>query len=136
MERWLGDGGMPLITQLGASLTAYGQGWVDGVWDPTADACNPAGTVQAGVQAVLLDAAMNFALLAALERGDRVATLEMKVSNLRAAAGGDPLSVRGEVIRVGRRVGFAQAWLRSAGDGTDVAHATGTFVVNRREPTG
>jgi uncharacterized protein (TIGR00369 family) len=133
MERWLGDGGMPLITHLGASFTAYGEGWVEATWDPTPEACNPAGTVQGGVQAVLLDAAMNFALLAALERGDRVATLEMKISNLRAPAGGDPLTVRGEVIRVGRRVGFVQAWLRGASDGAEVAHATGTFIVNRRE---
>ncbi|MGH8992038.1 MAG: PaaI family thioesterase, partial [Acidimicrobiia bacterium] len=134
MERWLGDGGMPLITRLGAALTAYGEGWAEATWTPTPDACNPAGTVQAGVQAVLLDAAMNFALLAALDRGDRVATLEMKVSNLRAAPGGERLDVRGETVRVGRRVGFVQAWLRTA-DGADVAHATGTFIVNRRAPS-
>jgi uncharacterized domain 1 len=131
MERWLGDGGMPLIAHLGASFIAYGEGWAEATWDPTPDACNPGGTVQAGVQAVLLDAAMNFALLAALDRGDRVATLEMKASNLRAAQAGERLAVRGEVVRVGRRVGFAQGWLRTA-DGTEVAHATGTFIVNRR----
>ena len=134
MERWLGDGGMPLLTRLGASFTAYGEGWAEAIWDPTPEATNPAGTVQAGVQAVLLDAAMNFSLLAALDRGDRVATLEMKVSNLRAAPGGERLAVRGEVVRMGRRVGFAQAWLRTS-DGGDVAHATGTFIVNRREPS-
>jgi uncharacterized protein (TIGR00369 family) len=133
MERWLGDGGMSLIRQLGGSFTAYGEGWAEATWDPTPNCCNPAGTLQAGVQAVLLDAAMNFALLAALDRGDRVATLEMKTSNLRAAQGGERLAVRGEVIRLGRRVGFVQAWLRTADD-AEVAHATGTFIVNRREP--
>ena len=133
MERWLGDGGMPLISHLGASFTSYGEGWAEATWDPTPDACNPAGTVQAGVQAVLLDAAMNFALSAALDRGDRCATLEMKTSNLRATSGGERLAVRGEVIRVGRRVGFVQAWLRTT-DGAEVAHATGTFIVTRREP--
>ena len=131
LERWLGDGGMPLITRLGAALTTYGEGWVEGTWDPTPECDNPLGTVQGGVQSVLLDAAMNFALLAALERGDSVATLEMKISNLRAAPSGERLTVRGETVRVGRRVGFAQAWLRST-EGLEVAHATGTFVVNRR----
>ena len=135
MERWLGDGGMPLLTRLGASFTAYGEGWAEATWDPAPEAANPAGTVQAGVQAVLLDAAMNFALLAALDRGDRIATLEIKVSSLRAAPSGERLAVRGEVVRMGRRVGFAQAWLRSPA-GTEVAHATGTFIVNRREPPG
>jgi uncharacterized protein (TIGR00369 family) len=124
---------MPLITHLGASFTSYGEGWAEATWTPTPDACNPAGAVQAGVQAVLLDAAMNFALSAALDRGDRCATLEMKTSNLRAASGGERLAVRGEVIRVGRRVGFVQAWLRTT-DGAEVAHATGTFIVTRREP--
>jgi acyl-coenzyme A thioesterase PaaI-like protein len=57
----------------------------------------------------------------------------MKTSNLRAASGGERLAVRGEVIRVGRRVGFVQAWLRTT-DGAEVAHATGTFIVTRREP--
>jgi uncharacterized protein (TIGR00369 family) len=134
MERWLGDGGMSLIGHLGGSFTAYGEGWAEATWDPTPDCCNPAGTVQAGVQAVLLDAAMNFALSATLDRGDRIATLEMKASNLRAAQAGERLAVRGEVIRLARRVGFAQAWLRVAGTGDEVAHATGTFIVTRREP--
>ncbi|MGH9042229.1 MAG: PaaI family thioesterase [Acidimicrobiia bacterium] len=133
MEKWLGDGGMPLITQLGAALTAYGEGWVEGTWEPTPECSNPLGTVQGGVQSILLDAAMNFACLAALERGDSVATLEMKISNLRPAPSGQSLTVRGEAIRMGRRVGFAQAWLRNT-EGLEISHATGTFVVNRREP--
>lgn len=133
MEKWLGDGGMPIIADLGGNFARYGEGWAEATWEPTALCCNPAGTVQAGIQAVLLDAAMNFALLTALERGDRLATLEMKASNLRAARAGQALTVRGEVVRLGRRIGFAQAWLRDGGDGTDVAHATGTFTVARRE---
>jgi len=47
--------------------------------DPTELACNPAGTVHGGVYGVVHDAAMNFATNAALESGDRAATLELKV---------------------------------------------------------
>lgn len=131
MDRWLGDGGMPLIGELGAAITAYGEGWATAEWRPTPIACNPAGTVQAGVQSVLLDAVMNFALLAALEPGERCATLEMKVSTMRPALAGAELTLRGEVLRAGRRVAFLQGFLRQ-GEET-LTHATGTFAVLRPE---
>lgn len=132
MDRWLGDGGMPLITELGAAFTAYGAGWSEAEWAPTPACCNPGGTVQAGVQSVLLDAVMNFALLASLEPGEHVATLEIKVSTMRPARAGDRLTVRGEVLRLGRRVAYVQAFAR-AGEET-VSHATATFVLWRRKP--
>ena len=67
MDRWLGDGGMALIGAVGATFDAYGVdgedlGWVVGDFAPTELACNPHGTAQAGVHALLLDASMNFAL--------------------------------------------------------------------------
>ena len=130
MDKWLGDGGMPLIGDLGAAFTGYGDGWAEAAWEPTATACNPGGTVQAGVHAVVLDAAMNFALSAALTSGERGTTLELKVSTMRAARAGDRLTVRGEVVRLGRRVAFLQAFVRDD-DGEAVAHATGTFLVVR-----
>jgi uncharacterized protein (TIGR00369 family) len=132
MDRWLGHGGMPLIADLGASFGHYGEGWAEADWRPTAACCNPAGTVQAGVSAVLLDAAMSFALLSALEAGERGATLEMKVSTMRPSRVGDDLTVRGEVVRLGRRVAYLQAFARS-GDEV-VAHATATFAVLRPDP--
>ena len=131
MERWLGDGGMPLIAALGGSFTAYGEGWSEARWEPTDDCCNPAGTLQAGVQSVLLDAAMYFALLTTLGKGERSVTLEMKVAAMRPARSGDHLNLRGEVMRVGKRVAFLQAFLRSGPD--VVSHATGTFAVLRPE---
>ena len=72
MDRWLGDGGMPLIATVGGSFDAYGVdgedlGWVEGTFEPSALACNPRGLVQAGVHSLLLDAAMHFAVNAALD---------------------------------------------------------------------
>lgn len=95
MDRWLGDGGMTLIAELGAAFTAYGAGWSEAQWAPTPACCNPGGTVQAGVHSVLLDAVMNFALVASLKPGEHVATLEMKVSTMRPTRAGDRLTVRG-----------------------------------------
>ena len=95
MDRWLGNGGMELIGTVGASFDDYGVdgedlGWVSGGFTPSAAACNPHGVVQAGVHGLLLDAAMNFAINAALPGRDRTrATLEMKVETMRPALVGE-----------------------------------------------
>src|ERR1700716_3187801 len=76
MDSQLGDGGMPLLAAIGLAFDAYGDGWSQAAWTPTAMACNPLGIVHGGVYGVTLDAAMNFALNAALDRGDRASTLQ------------------------------------------------------------
>jgi uncharacterized protein (TIGR00369 family) len=136
MDRWLGDGGMPIIGLLGGSFVSYGVdgedlGWVQGTFTPAAVACNPHGTVQAGVHAVLLDAAMNFALNAALVGRDRTkATIEMKTELMRAANQGVTYRLRGEVVRLSRQVGFAEAEITDDA-GTLISRATGTFLIHR-----
>jgi acyl-coenzyme A thioesterase PaaI-like protein len=136
MDRWLGDGGMVLLGELGAGLTAYGVdgedlGWVTGTFTPTQLACNPHGTVQAGVHAVVLDAAMNFAINAALVGKDRTrGTLELKCETMRPAMLGTTYLVRGDVTRMARQVAFGEATLRDA-EGTLISRATGTFLLHR-----
>lgn len=132
MDSQLGDGGMPLLAALGLAFDSYGDGWSHARWTPTAMACNPFGIVHGGVYGVTLDAAMNFALNAALERGDRASTLQIAYSLPRGAKEGDSLEVRGEVGRLTRSVSFVEAWVRDADDEI-VAHATATFAVRRRE---
>jgi acyl-coenzyme A thioesterase PaaI-like protein len=136
MDRWLGDGGMALLSGIGASLDAYGVdgedlGWVAGRFAPTELACNPHGTVQAGVHAVVLDAAMNFAINAALRGRDRTrGTLELKCETMRAASLGGSYAVRGEVTRMAKQVAFAEATVRDL-DEVLVSRATGTFLLHR-----
>lgn len=139
MDKWLGDGGMPIIARFGAAFDAYGEGWAEASWTPTELCCNPIGVVQAGVHSVVLDAAMNFALLATLDPGDRGATLEMKTSTMRAARAGDDLHVRGEVVRLARQVAYVEGWVRRStpdGQGEVVSHASGTFILRRVGDTG
>ncbi len=137
MSRWLGDGGMEVLSALGVSFDDYGieddddAGWASAVWEPGALACNPHGTVQAGVHAVVLDAAMNFAVNAGLRGRDRTkATIEMKTEMMRPAALGDRLAVRGAVVRETRQIAFAEARIENA-DGDLVSRATGTFLLHR-----
>jgi uncharacterized protein (TIGR00369 family) len=131
MDRSLGDGGMALLAQLGISFDEYGEGWATAKWTPTELACNPAGTVHGGVFGVVHDAAMNFATNAALESGDRAATLELKYSTMRAAQAGDVLSVLGEVVRLARQVAYLETAITDA-DGQPVSKGTGTFFVRRK----
>jgi uncharacterized protein (TIGR00369 family) len=136
MDRWLGDGGMALLGQLGTTFTSYGVdgeelGWVEGDFVPAALACNPHGVVQAGVHAVLLDAAMNFATNAALDATDRTeATIEITTELLRPATRESAYLLRGDVVRLTRQIAYAEASV-FAGDERLVSRATGTFLLHR-----
>jgi uncharacterized protein (TIGR00369 family) len=139
MDRWLGDGGMTIIGAIGGVLDAYGVdgedlGWASGTFEPTQLACNPHGVVQAGVHSVLLDAAMNFAINAALLGRDRTqATVEMTTELLRPALLATRYTIRGEVVRLTRQIAYAEATVSSE-ERKLMSRATGTFLVHR-EPT-
>jgi uncharacterized protein (TIGR00369 family) len=143
MRRWLGDGGMRILDAVGVSFDDYGVdgedlGWVSARWVPTELACNPHGIVQAGVHCVALDAAMNFAINAALSGRDRTrGTLEMKTETMRPVNLGDELVVRGEVVRMARQVAYAEATVRDR-EGRLMSRCTGTFLLVRepaRQPS-
>ena len=137
MSRWLGDGGMPILAAIGVSFDDYGTedddraGWATASWVPKPMACNDQGFVQAGVHAVVLDAAMIFAVNAGLPGRDRTgAALELKTETMRSAAGGERLAVRGAVMRQTKQVAFAEARIEDA-KGRLVSRSTGTFLVQR-----
>ncbi|HVB51001.1 MAG TPA: PaaI family thioesterase [Acidimicrobiales bacterium] len=138
MDRWLGDGGMALIGAVGGAFETYGVdgedlGWVSGSFRPSDLACNPHGSVQAGVHALLLDASMNFAINAALTGRDRTqATIEMTTELLRPAMLGEHYALRGDVVRLTRQIAYAQATLTSS-EGKLMSRSTGTFLVQRSE---
>src|SRR3989442_11546443 len=127
LDRSLGDGGMPLLEQLGLSFERYGEGWAEATWTPTALACNPRGVVHGGVYGVVHDAAMNFATNSALESGDRVATLDVAYQTRRAPNVGDPLAVRGAVVQLTRQVAYVESTGTDA-DGGGGSEAVGTFI--------
>jgi uncharacterized protein (TIGR00369 family) len=138
MDRWLGDGGMPIIALVGGAFTAYGVdgedlGWVAGTFTPEELACNPHGVTQAGIHSLLLDASMNFAINAALRGRDRTrGTLEMKTETMRPATRGVRYALRGEVVRMAKQVAYGEATMRDE-EGQLVSRATGTFLLHRDE---
>ncbi|MGO9150823.1 MAG: PaaI family thioesterase [Acidimicrobiales bacterium] len=139
MSRWLGDGGKPILAAIGVSFDDYGiedddrAGWATATFVPTALACNPHGTVQAGVHGVVLDAAMNFATNAGLAGRDRTkATLEMKTETMLPALSGQSYAVRGAVMRQARQVAFAEARIEDS-EGRLISRSTGTFLIQRED---
>ena len=94
---------------------------------------NPAGIVQGGFLAAMLDSAMGASAVTALgERRVSVANTEMKVSFLRAVAAGDVLTCVATVLKPGPR------HLLRRGDGsTNDARATrrdGEFYLPDKRP--
>jgi uncharacterized protein (TIGR00369 family) len=90
---------------------------------------NIQGMVQGGYLAAMLDSTMTPAAMSALEHGDQVVTLEMKVSYLSPARAG-VLIGEGKLLKQGRSVAFVEGRL-SMHDGPIVATATATCRVVR-----
>jgi uncharacterized protein (TIGR00369 family) len=90
---------------------------------------NPAGHVQGGMLAAMLDDTMGPALVATLQHGEWAPTTDLHVQFLRPALPG-VLVGRGRVVRRGQGVAFLAGEL-SAPDGRLVATATATALVRR-----
>ncbi len=89
--------------------------------------------MQAGVHSVLLDAAMNFAINAALSGKDRTqATIEMSTELMRPAMLSENYTMRGEIVRLTRQIAYAEATISSA-EGKLVSRSTGTFLIHREQ---
>jgi len=135
MHRHLGDGGMALIAQLGASFTTASMGHAGGTWRPTDLACNPRGGVQGGVFTVILDAVMSLAVHSGLPPGEAAVSIDLRMSQPLPAERDAHLHVSGDVIRLGATVVFAAATVTRT-DGETVAFGSGTFIRRPRNRQG
>jgi uncharacterized protein (TIGR00369 family) len=104
-------------------------GTIDVEFTATEQFLNPAGAVQGGFLAAMLDDTMGPALVATLDEGEWAPTLDLQVQFLTAAKPG-PLRAHGRVVRRGRDVAFMAGELRDARDVT-VATATATALIRR-----
>ena len=89
---------------------------------------NPAGNVQGGFLAAMLDDTMGPALAAMLAKGEFAPTLNLNVSFARAAKVGT-IQGRGRVLKRGKEVCFLAAELYQEGE--LVASATATAIIRR-----
>ncbi|MGE0717693.1 MAG: PaaI family thioesterase [Alphaproteobacteria bacterium] len=96
--------------------------------------CNPVGACHGGMLMTCADVIMGFGLGDALGGGGFVPTIGLTGDFLAPAPAGAFVSGRADILRRGRRIGFAQCLL--AADGTAVLRASGTFQLDRRPDPG
>jgi len=93
------------------------------------------GVVHGGVYATILDTAMGAAVVSVLGETETTATTSLYVEFLRAAREGETLTARGDVLRRGRHIAFAEGNLYGA-DGRRFSQARGTWYIwSQEEPT-
>lgn len=104
------------------------------VWQMAAEEhlANPVGLIQGGFLAAFADSAMATATVTNLKgRRAYAANTELKVSYLRGAPVGAPLTCTARVIGGGRRVTFVEAEITD-GAGRLVAKASSTYLLTPR----
>jgi uncharacterized protein (TIGR00369 family) len=105
------------------------------VWEMAAEErlANPVGVIQGGFLAAFADSAMATATITALQgRRAYAANTELKISFLRPAPVGAPLTCTARVIGGGQRVTFVEAEITD-GDGRLVAKASSTYLLTGRD---
>ena len=86
------------------------------------------GVVHGGVYATILDTAMGGSVVSLLNEQETTATTSLYVEFLRAAREGEVLSARGDVLRRGRHVAFAEGELVGSA-GERLSQARGTWYI-------
>jgi uncharacterized protein (TIGR00369 family) len=119
----------PAAVTLGWQLVSINpdEGTVEVAFTATEAFLNPAGAIQGGFLAAMLDDTLGPALAAGLSPGDFAPTTDLHVQFLRPARPGRLLG-RGRVVRRGRDVGFLAGELLDE-DGAVVAVATATVQI-------
>lgn len=105
------------------------QGTIEVSFTATEQFLNPAGTVQGGLLAAMLDDTLGPALVATLGDGEWAPTTDLHVQFLRPASPGE-LRGHGRIVRRGKDVAFMAGELRD-GAGELVATATATAAIRR-----
>ena len=106
-------------------------GTIETAFEASAAFTNPAGHVQGGFLAAMLDDAMGPAAFTLLDEGAFAPTLEMKVSFVRPAHAG-PLIAEGNVVHQSRRFIHAEGRLTTE-HGQLIATATATLVISQQK---
>jgi uncharacterized protein (TIGR00369 family) len=100
------------------------EGWIRIGFVGRAEFCNPAGFIQGGILAAMLDDTMGPAVFVMTEGRLYTATIAMTVNFLAPAQIG-PIVGEASVLQVGKTIAFVEAKL-TAGDGVLLAASTAT----------
>jgi uncharacterized protein (TIGR00369 family) len=117
-EFWMRDRRVPIAETLGAELLEVGDGKSRVRYPVLPEYMNPAGQLQGGMFAVMMDTAMALAC-------EGIATASMQYSILRPATGGHVIA-SGHVVRAGRNLIYAEAELHDEESGKLLARGNQT----------
>jgi len=117
----------PFVDLIGLEITEASPGHSLCELDVTPALMNPSRVLHGGITYSMADTGMGVAIYTSLEKGQRCATIEIKITYLRPVVSGK-LICETQVIQRGRRFAFVESEIRN-GDRI-VAKASGTFVIN------
>ena len=103
------------------------RGWIRVGFEGTSEFLNPAGRIQGGILGAMLDDTMGPAVLVKSAGALYPSSIDMNLSFLGAARPG-PLVCEGEVLRLGKTVGFVEGRLMDA-DGRILVRATSSVLL-------
>ena len=103
------------------------RGWIRVGFEATSEFLNPAGRIQGGILGAMLDDTMGPAVLVKSAGALYPSSIDMNLSFLGAARPG-PLVCEGEVLRLGKTVGFVEGRLMDA-DGRILVRATSSVLL-------
>lgn len=103
------------------------RGWIRVGFEGTSEFLNPAGRIQGGILGAMLDDTMGPAVLVKSAGALYPSSIDMHLSFLGAARPG-PLVCEGEVLRLGKTVGFVEGRLMDA-DGRILVRATSSVLL-------
>lgn len=114
----------PCADLLGFELleTKPEEGWIRTRFEAKPEFCNPAGFIQGGLLAAMLDDTMGPAVLIHTNGAAYTVSIDLNVQFLGAAKPG-PIFGEAKVMRVGKTIAFVEGWLFDA-EGRVIARAT------------
>ncbi len=118
----------PFHGSMGIEILDVGEGTIELGLEASDRHANLAGALHGGVLATLADTATGLAVRSALPPGARHVTVNLDVQFLAPGSTGS-IVAGGRVVRLGRRLAFAEAEIRD-GSGTTLARAQATIAVS------